>query len=169
MKNKIKTLLLASILFTSCCAEGAQVLLNHPYDSGGIVSLVNEYEKGIYTYTYTFDKNDFFQYRDLSNFYFYVCDNVEIFNIQTENISNFNTVRERGYFKFDDIDYQNNGPVVTVMFDSPNIPKFGEITYKYATNVMTEMGITPSCQIPEPNLSFLGLIGGMLLINRRKR
>lgn len=167
MKNKImKTALVCALMGSPALA--AQVSLNYSYDSGAIVSMVQELN-GIYTYSYEFNKKEFEKYRDLSNFYFYICDSVEISNIQTINVSDYDTVMERGYFKFDDIDPFDDEYVVRFMFDSPNIPTFGDLTYKYSTVSVTESVVVPSCQIPETSSSLLGLVGTTLLLRKRKR
>ena len=168
MKNK--TMKIASVCaLMGSPALAAQVSLDYSYDSGAIVSMVHEFE-GMYSYSYEFNKKEFEKYRDLSNFYFYICDSVNILNIQTTNISNYNVVMERGYFKIDDITISNDeDPIVRVMFDSPNIPTFGGLTYKYSTISSTESVVVPSCQIPESSSSVLGLIGTVLLLRKRKR
>jgi hypothetical protein len=179
MKTTQKTILAYLVLLSGNALATSVMLdtgvyLNQPYDANAIQVIVNEFD-GWFRYTYTFDRSEFIPtsnntLQDLSNFSIVVCDAFTLSNIQTTNSFMFSdTEHGFGYFKFEGFN-QDQPLSFSISFDSPNIPTFGNINYKYGNSTESIVTLVPSCQtIPEPNTSLIGLLGAFLLLNKRKR
>jgi len=162
---KIKTAAIALALITY--SNGA-VLLNVPYQSGAITSLVQQFEHG-YLYTYTYDRSELqYSSQDLSHIIIFVCETFNPSNITTTgDVMIGNLDQKVGEFKFDDLS-DNQPNTFSLSFESINTPHFGDMKLKYGSNTETINTIVPSCQIiPEIKSTTLGLIGVLLLRRRR--
>ena len=161
---KMKTLILPFLVIGKlCAAQTLDLPLNHFFT---IESSVTQLEDS-FLYEYWVDSK--YLNRDLSHFDVLPCYNAESYNFDS-NV-NFTLGYGSGIIRFDDLPSSQVEDLTKVYFsfESINAPMQGGLMGKYGQTYYYDTNWVPSCQIPEPQAAALGLIGMMLLINRRKR
>jgi hypothetical protein len=134
------------------------ITFNVEYDS------INNY----YVYEYSFNENEFEGGKNLSNFYFKVCDEVEIFNVKTDNVLNYKIEKSDHILKFDNIKSKGKN-LLYFSFNSYNIPIEGYLTFKHGKYVETIPAMIPSCNIiPESNILLLGSLSLIPFLIRKR-
>jgi hypothetical protein len=150
----MKTLLLLFLM--SVCSFGQTLSL--PDTRPSVISLAeHDAATGWYRYHYLFDQSKFLLPRELSNFYFTVCADTLITDIQTKNVTFYDTDLVGAFFKFDDFELVEDEALIYFSFLSNSTPKVGDLTYKFGNYSLTESEWVPSCNIiPEPSTFLLG-------------
>jgi hypothetical protein len=157
------------ILACLCVSVFGQTLSLPPDPYFGVVSTAKlDSVTGWYRYEYTFDRSQFPKPNALSNFYFTVCADTLIEDVQARNVK-FYEIEFGRRVKFDDIELFDDEKLVYFSFLSNAAPRVGNLMYKFGNEYTSEKEYVPSCNIiPEPGAALLGAFGLFLLFRKRR-